>query len=526
MARDDDIKNQQNIALTSITGVRSAIGKAYLKVAFPPDPVVWRTARKLISAKNFRVSDFAVCAIQDPVLVIEILKKANMVSTSGTTTVSSLQSAITCLGSIYTQEILNELTDRPPYEDDDVRKTFEKFRNNGRRAAIVARIIAEVLAQNYSDECQTAAVLTPIGNMLALDIFNSEYINIFNEANGNFSKINYQLVKRFSFDVEAVRNTYLQTNGVPARITSILDRERPLQENRFVIRLICLAAVEMVEFFDNDAWEKLSKKTTLPSKSTLRLLKFRESQYEKIYDRVTEYLLLAKESSKTPNVPHFFESDLLAEEAPEEVAQEAPERDPFDDLDIGESFGLNNISKEKEARSDGFQIIEPPKIFLRTKSGEKIIREITTLFQGIDNGEELITSLLEKLIQIDLFEKSALIVVSKDKKYAIVVAARGPNISNGQHLRLDDILSPLSQRLSKIISFGTEANVSSPFGSKTFALAPIDANYETNVFLYADCGNNESVPFEARRVFRTAVEMLNQYLPIVKGSIPNELKDF
>jgi hypothetical protein len=254
MARDDDIKNQQNIALTSITGVRSAIGKAYLKVAFPPDPVVWRTARKLISAKNFRVSDFAVCAIQDPVLVIEILKKANMVSTSGATTVSSLQSAITCLGSIYTQEILNELIDRPPYEDDDVRKTFEKFRNNGRRAAIVARIIAEVLAQNYSDECQTAAVLTPIGNMLALDIFNSEYINIFNEANGNFSKINYQLVKRFSFDVEAVRNTYLQTNGVPARITSILDREQPLQENRFVIRLICLAAVEMVESFDIDAW--------------------------------------------------------------------------------------------------------------------------------------------------------------------------------------------------------------------------------------------------------------------------------
>jgi hypothetical protein len=114
-------------------------------------------------------------------------------------------------------------------------------------------------------------------------------------------------------------------------------------------------------------------------------------------------------------------------------------------------------------------------------------------------------------------------VVSKDRKTAIVIAARGPQIATGQQLLLDDPLSPLAQCFSKVQSFGNRASSESPWGSKAFALAPIDANHETPVALYADCGINGSITFEARRIFRVVVDILNQKLPTLPGGLPVEL---
>ncbi|MEZ4753703.1 MAG: hypothetical protein R3A13_05255 [Bdellovibrionota bacterium] len=62
-----------------------------------------------------------------------------------------------------------------------------------------------------------------------------------------------------------------------------------------------------------------------------------------------------------------------------------------------------------------------------------------------------------------------------------------------------------------------------PFGSKAFALSPIDADHDTPVALYADCGVDGSITFEARRIFRTVVEIHNQKLPSLPGGIPVEL---
>jgi hypothetical protein len=165
--------------------------------------------------------------------------------------------------------------------------------------------------------------------------------------------------------------------------------------------------------------------------------------------------------------------------------------------------------------------MEPPK--LRTAGGNKIVSTITSMFENAKSSEELLQQLLQMLVEGGTFEKSALIVVSKDRKHAIVVAARGPNIGNGQKLDLNDPLSPLAQCFSKVQSFGNRQSNSSPFGSKAFALSPIDADHDTPVALYADCGNHGSLTFEARRVFRTVVEILNQKLPQIPGGIPVEL---
>jgi hypothetical protein len=193
--------------------------------------------------------------------------------------------------------------------------------------------------------------------------------------------------------------------------------------------------------------------------------------------------------------------------------------------DPADAFALNS-SKTKEktvprVKASNSPVVEPPQ--MRTNKAAKVLSSVSTMFEGVKSSEELLTELLRMLVDEGPFEKSALIVVSQDRKHAIVVAARGPNLGNGQKLIIDDPLSPLAQCFSKIQSFGNKESPVSPFGSKAFALAPIDADHATPVALYADCGNHGSLTFEARRIFRVVVDILNQKLPSLPGGIPIEL---
>jgi len=117
------------------------------------------------------------------------------------------------------------------------------------------------------------------------------------------------------------------------------------------------------------------------------------------------------------------------------------------------------------------------------------------------------------------------IALSNDRKNAIIVAARGLDVKHGQRMHIQDRLSPLAQGFSKVQSFGNVSNENYPFGSKAFAVAPLNANHNNPVALYADCGVDGSLTFEARRVFRTVVDMVNQKLVQLPGGIPLEIDD-
>jgi len=146
--------------------------------------------------------------------------------------------------------------------------------------------------------------------------------------------------------------------------------------------------------------------------------------------------------------------------------------------------------------------------------------------EAATNSQDLLNSFLDLLVASGVshgpFEKSALIVVSEDRQTATVVASRGPQISKGEVLVLEDPLSPLAQCFSKVQSFGVQSSASSPWGSKAFALAPLKSSHSTPVALYADCGTDGKLPFDARRVFRNVVEILNSRLPALPGGIPTD----
>ena len=282
------------------------------------------------------------------------------------------------------------------------------------------------------------------------------------------------------------------------------------------------------------------------------------SQYLKIYERISEYLFAVRVTEEKQKKQAEIEIDkqlasiaaqsseqeklqdeikTILDETPQQVTEiveveetikiveskpQAIEKSAEDVQEKKELYNLQkNETKTKARVENSTKRISPPK--MASKKAKAIVSAFLDIMNSAEKSEDLLSQILAKLVDSGPFQKSALIVVSKDRTKALVVAARGPNIGNGQELDISDPLNPLAQCFSKVQSFGNKKNKCSPFGSKSFALAPIDADHTTPVALYADCGNEGSISFDARRVFRTVVEILNEKLPNIPGGIPVEL---
>lgn len=518
-------------------------------ILLPPDPAVWNEARKLVSDRNLRVEDLAACSSQDPAIVLELLKTSNALFFSGgKSPITSIKTAIVRLGSELIVETLEKIKDRETFEEERVAHWFEIHRSRCRRAAIVCRILAEPLARTLSDDCQAVALFMYIGELLAVMHLRETYTRLADEEPR--STVLYRLGQDYRFDTESVGLAYLRRNGIPEALVAALDRDaRVRQSDRAVMKPLCAAAAEMIEAFDLGRWEKLAPGKTLPPKSNIRLLGIQDQQYLKIYERASEYLFSARahdEKKKAHPVQGFIDEKEAAAALESQEDKDASSSSLSADVDslIGDlpepplrddpadweeeeeeaDFGLDEVAyKPKSTARSEQKELEVPEVALPSSRIETMLSSLTNVFEQAKTSEEVLTQLLDMLVTPGPFEKSALIVVSKDRKKAVVVAARGPGIGERQMLSLEDPLSPLARCFSKVQSFGNRSSKNSPFGSKAYALAPIDADHESPVALYADCGATGSITFEARRVFRMVVQLLNQKLPQVAGGIPVEI---
>ncbi|MBX7136567.1 MAG: HDOD domain-containing protein [Oligoflexia bacterium] len=539
-------------------------GGGPFSIQFPPEPTIWNESRKLIADRNTRVENIATCAGQDPVIAMELLRISNaMYFAGGKAPITTLKTAIVRLGNDVVQETLENLKERQPIADEDVSHWFEIHRNKCRRLAIVAKIVGEAASRTLSDDCEAAALLTYVGEMLAAIHLREVYVSLAEEHSR--SGVNYRLAQDHKFDVEKMGLTYLRRQGIPEALVFALDREaRPRTPDRAIMKPICAAASEMLDAFDLNRWEKLTPGKTLPPKSAVRMLQISDAQYLKVYERVSEFLfgdrqaeerkkhqavsevVASSGAAEVPTTDKELESEIESLMHPAAAAE--PEQDE-EDLETPElpkqaktSTGIKSVTESLSERNEMFSLDKlrqggkkVPRVqakpgvakssapVLRTSKGTEAVSNMASAIDTAQSSEQLLTSLLQMLVDDGPFEKSALIVISKDRKNAIVVAARGPNIGNGQKLALEDPLSPLAKCFSKVQSFGNKSSANSPFGSKSFALAPVDADHDTPVALYADCGNDGALSFEARRVFRTVVDILNQKLPQIPGGIPVEL---
>lgn len=564
MSTDSQDISGANPTDVSPDGAPKGTGGA-LSLMLPPDQAVWNEARKLAADKTIRVEDLATCCIQDPVIVLDLLRTSNaMFFAGGKSNITSIKTAIVRLGSDVVIDTLEKMSERPQIEEEEVSFWFELHRSRCRRTAIVSRILSEALARTLTDDCQAAALLLSIGDMLAVAHFGQKYVELAEELSK--SGLNYRLAQDYRFDVEKMGVSYLRKYGIPEALLFAIERDgRARSQERVLIKPIIWASIELVEAFDSNRWEKFAPGKTLSSKSSLRMLQIPDNQYLKIYERCSEYLFAArlqeerkKHGTTAVQAVTSAEPVAVADDSSSEtdslqddiqnllkggsVAEVASAEEAFDQVEPPSAPAAQPSMRavEESAPGDDFAITKSPGPAAKparatssrpkdpqpeplTSAAKEIMQSMSGLMEEAKSGEELLTQLLDMLVKSGKFEKSALIVISKDRKKAKVVAARGPNIGNGQTLIIDDPLSPLASCFSKVKSWGSRESKESPWGSKAFAVAPIDAAHETPVALYADCGTDGAITFEARRIFRTVVQALNQRLPEIPGGIPIEI---
>ena len=111
-----------------------------LSILFSPDPGIWNEARRLVSDTNTRVENLATVCVQDPVVMMELLRISNaMYFSAGRSAITSPRTAIVRLGSDVVLETLEKLVERPAIKDPDVKRHFETHRSRCKRTGIVCR---------------------------------------------------------------------------------------------------------------------------------------------------------------------------------------------------------------------------------------------------------------------------------------------------------------------------------------------------------------------------------------------------
>lgn len=539
-------------------GEKTPHRRSMLYTELPAEEQLLREARSLAGDKNARISNLAKVAYQDPVITLELLRVANATFFAGDRpAIANVQTAVVRLGSKTIIEILDSLQNRPQIGDPFVFETFENLRSLARRTSIVARIIAQMTHGDIADLAKTAGLMTYIGHMIACTSLGEAYA----EEARTRKRIGlvYRILSHYQIDINTVGLDYLRNNGVPHILFFGLNRElqcrTPAQS---ALRFIVESSLELVDAHKDGKWDKYSPKKPLPKSSSLRLLQMNAMQYEHIFDTIETYL----------NKPDNALTDSEEEEE-EEVPEEELEA-PFDDEEDVEDFSFDELDKDsssdtfskKEKRTivlkrDGFKKQEPPRktlvltgrgwggydpaaqptTFLETDEGEleheqqslsedgqKVLDLINYLCRDSETCQALLAKIMKLLISEGPFIRAALITLGDKRQSADIHTAVGEGFVKEEEIKVKDPLSPLALCLTSIKSFNSKEfeDILSPFGVSAYAVSPIKVKHKTPVVLYADCGLDQPLAMEARKVFRLVVGLLNRALPKLPGGLPSK----
>ncbi|MCB0344490.1 MAG: HDOD domain-containing protein [Bdellovibrionales bacterium] len=515
----------------------------------PAASYIVREARRLAGDRNVRVSDIATCVSQDPILILELLRVANSIHfIQDRPPITTAQTAVVHLGSQQVVEIIDKVGERAPLEDGDVYRALETLRFQAQRISICARVLANATRKDLASEAQTTALMSVLGHMMACYYFGYEYVSLSNELNR--SSLAYRLSNHYNFDIRTQQMAYLRRHGFPEVLAFALDRDMTCKTPwRQPLRYLVQSAVELVEAWDGGKWEKYAPGQRLSSKSAVRLLQLKDDQYENVYQRCEEYL------SSLSEVPAFTEDKKSSDDADAGRDAGGPiELDELDDDndDVGESienqeqngaaeegaslvepisvddiapdsitaFMFANLPEPEFDEIEDFDLENPPEDFKYSRQAQWVIDEFAELFTGEEDPFRVLEDVMQRLIYRGPFSRAAVLKLSKDRRNAQILAAVGDGLESGTTISFKDPLSPVAGCRTQVKSFnaGKVEHTVAPFGITSFAVSPLNIEDDTPVALYADCGHDDSMPFEARRIFRYLVALINSIMPNIRDA--------
>lgn len=559
ISSDQDILNKDNKSQLSSKKIITQITSLELY----PDKEILESAISLASDKNVRISKLSDMILKDPVITLEILSCANSLSNEKAS-ISAVQTGVIRIGSSQLIELLQNLKTRIKEDlDPDVSVEYSSLRRLGERATIVSEILSSHLQRDIIELTQTCALLSYIGPMILCHYFDREYLEVAHLRKRN--ALNYRMQSKYGFNYNEAYLTYLKARNLPSEIFFAFDKElKCVTSAQSSLRFIIESAIEIVEAYEDGKFIKYVPGVELPPKSALRLLKINEAQYATIYEEI-EYSL----GSGVANKEYDVKNDMLqaspdvnfeaiiehSESSHDEAIKDNSDIEGLDqhfsiEEKVSSSFQDNSDLNKNKYITEGIVLRKEELMELISSSGSAVFIEKTSsnielekqklqkesvdviesiefICKSAENSRSLLNELMSVITQNGPFLRAALIRINDLRNGALIEEAVGEEFSDINpplDLVVNDYLSPLSTFCTKVRSFNSYSSsgikdIISPFGISSYAISPIRLHDETSFVFYADCGEHQPLPLEARKVFRLIVAILNKELPRFKSEI-------
>ncbi len=488
-----------------------------LSANLPANPSVLESVLQLASDKNIRITKLADTVLRDPVITLEVLSKANTTfSTADKTGIAAVQSAVIRIGSENLVDLFLEIQSREDIDDYDVEIELESLRKLAAKAGMVAEIISSHLQKDIAEAAQTAAILSYTGQMLCCKVLERAYLEI--SSLKRRTALTFKLQSHFKINLQEIQIQYLKDKGLPNTLFFAYDKELKCKTSaQSSLRFITQSAIEIVEAIEDDKWDKYLSTNTLPTKSSLRLLKISDSIFSIIKEEIEEALEYnAKEKVKESI------DDLSLANSEQEEDLEVTAIDYSVETPLAEPIPSNTIVLSRENLLKEIETTPKPQYTRKELSVDS--QAIYGLLQYLCQEATSVTGLLKDLMSIlteqGPFTRAAIIEYSSPPQTPLIHSAVGEDfeeIRKNDKLDISDPLSPLSLLAIRIQSYNSveKDDPCTPFGITSYAISPITSQSLNPLVLYADCGVSRPVPLEARKVFRIVAQLLNDVLPHV-----------
>jgi HD-like signal output (HDOD) protein len=548
-------------------------------ITIPTNSDVLHEALRLCGDRDLKIAEFCSCAYQDPIICIELLKRANSLEFGvARMSITTIQNAILRIGWQELTLLTQELKQSKKIESPTTLKWLELHRQRSRRAGMVAKMIADSVSQEQSQISHLCGLFLYVGDMIATLELGKSYIDVVESTIR--SRVNYRIITDYGIDIQEVGIDFLKLSGIPNTLIDIINKETQQKEtSRHLIRPIVFGASEFVEAFEAGKINRYENFTDVPHGSHIRLLRLQEKQYNKLFAKIRTYLLsedalqiaiaaipkelkqtsleitLEKNSDLKPS--NLLQNTLIVLDQNQASVRVSAERiEKLKQLvkskttiplvtkgiiprhetliieeknsvleEICEQFGIRNTRQIRQ-RTRSIKVFyedSATEVDESSSQSEKISL-VSRILTTAEDSEQLIAVLLTTLIQQG-FQKAAIIVTSKDKSEGLIVAARG-QLEPGTRFKLNAANSSIAHGISRIQSTKDTSGESTLFDSSTYATAPLKADHQTTVTLYADCGPDVVINFEARRLFRSVVKSVNILMPRLPGGLLIEIPNF
>ncbi|MCS6893604.1 MAG: HDOD domain-containing protein, partial [Deltaproteobacteria bacterium] len=426
--------------------------------------------RTQVGSHQTKIDEVVLTALQDPVLVLHIFSKISKnpeLATTGT----DLKLLVLRLGFGELRSLVDSLLEKHVDLAPEIDFLYQRKILKLVRIGVVARILAEGVAKNLAEEVPALGVICNIGELLVMTKYQRDYLKVYEESTTqNFYS---KFTKHFGINVQTSTIHLLKVVGVSSTISKIIDTDEPVQGDLLTLRNLVFGADELVQAFETDKLSRYSPGSILPSKSFLRLLPFSDNLYARTFERIS--LFLYKKVTMEPT--QTTESD----------------------------FDLDKLEMDLSSLLDNSGTVEPN--YLESLSENSMLEfapypDNLKLFENVINNasdfSSLCSALLLKLVDSNLFDRSALIEVDFFSKRLILVESKGEGFQTNV-FEIDKVLLNSLNR-TKVKSSHISTVIDLPLGSKTYACMPLPTT-DKLYLLYADT-KNKPIGFDLRKTFR------------------------